>query len=121
MRASWAILATFVLMFAATYAVRVTPENGVRIPVPEDRLERFALCMGLTRSEMRRIRKTRHYVVPTRSDTLGFALVGQYVWSVDSALLGIWEHEWLHLILPNADPRHTSPRWIEAQTYCGAL
>lgn len=101
----------------------VTPAVGTPSAVPLERLARFAACVPLSASERRTIAATRHYLVSTPVlDTTGKALPGHYVWvyAPDTAY-GVYEHEWMHLVLkPDGDPWHTHPRWAAAQR-CGAI
>lgn len=112
------ILAAFLVVFVATCAVKVRPKHGVPIAVPDSLLVAYAACMDLTESQVKTIRETPHYRAPALADTIGRAVRGQYVWVVDT-ISGIWEHEWLHLVLPDVDAAHRSPRWQDAKR-CGA-
>lgn len=118
MTASRLIFAAFLVAFVAVCAVRVTPKHGHRIAVPVERLTPFAACMGWTEAEVRRVHATPHYTAPARHDTLGTAIPFTFVWAVDS--VGVWEHEWVHLVLPTVDPLHASPQWADARA-CGAM
>lgn len=120
-RRQWLLGASIAaLAIAASYAYQVTPAVGTRVPVPMTQLDRFAACLPLTAAEVTTIRETRHYRVaaPVR-DTLGKAVPGHYVWAVDT-IPGLWEHEWMHLVLPGGDDDHNHPRWAAARR-CGAV